>query len=100
METMRFIADDSKGVKSMSCNRTKGTYLLTECLAVQSHNELVDLIQSSHGTSILCDKATDLTMTKIFCVSVRFLKPETSEPTTRLYRLLPVDDGTADGLFQ
>ena len=37
METLHFVADDSKPITSMTCNRTKGTYLLTECLAVDAH---------------------------------------------------------------
>ena len=96
---MHFIADDSKAVSSMSCNRTKGTYLLTECLAVAAHEDLLEEIKTAKGISILCDKATDITMNKLFCVNVRFLN-SSSEPVTRLYRLIPVEDGKADGLFE
>ena len=93
-ETLHFIADDSKAAKGMTCNRTKGTCLLTECLSVHAHEKLVDEIMQVRGISILFDKATDITMNKIFCV-----KPVT-EPVTKLYRLLPVENGKADGLFE
>ena len=54
----------------------------------------------ARGISILCDKATDITMNKIFCVNVRFLPSGSTEPVTKLYRLLPVENGKADGLFE
>eukprot|EP00794_Sanderia_malayensis_P006444 gene6444-7174_t len=56
-------------------------------------------MKSSRGFSILCDKATDLTMNKTFCVNVRYVNDK-CEPTTKLYRLLPVGkEGGADALF-
>ena len=54
----------------------------------------------ARGISILCDKATDITMNKIFCVNVRFLPSGSTEPVTKLYCLLPVENGKADGLFE
>lgn len=98
--TLHHIADDSKSVKDMTCNRTKGTYLLTECLSVYAHENLVGNIKAAKGISILCDKATDVSMKKMFCVNVRFLPSDSSEPVTKLYRLLPVEDGKVDGLFE
>eukprot|EP00112_Aurelia_sp_Birch-Aquarium-sp1_P014236 Seg306.6 transcript_id=Seg306.6/GoldUCD/mRNA.D3Y31 product="Zinc finger protein 862" protein_id=Seg306.6/GoldUCD/D3Y31 len=99
IETLHFVANDSKAIKEMSCNRTKGTYLMNECLALNAHEKLVAEMKKARGFSILCDKATDITMNKVFCVSVRFLDQDSAEPVTRLYRLLPVKDGDADGLF-
>ena len=100
METLHHIADDSKSVKDMTCNRTKGTYLLIECLSVYAHENLVESIKAAKGISILCDKATDVSMKKMFCVNVRFIPSNSSEPLTKLYRLLPVENGKADGLFE
>jgi hypothetical protein len=99
LETLHGIADDSKAIKNMTCNRTKGTYLLTECLAPHAHDLLVADLKKSRGFSILCDKATDITMNKVFCVNVRFLDESCCEPVTRFYRLIPVDQGDADSLF-
>ena len=99
LETLRGIADDSTAIKNMMCNRTKGTYLLTECLAPHGHALLVAQLKKSRGFSILCDKATDITMNKVFCVNVRFLEESCLEPVTRFYRLIPVDEGDAAGLF-
>ncbi|KAK3891156.1 hypothetical protein Pcinc_004946 [Petrolisthes cinctipes] len=96
--TLHGIADDSKGIREMTCNRTKGTYLLTECLSQYAHEKLVQDLKLSKGFSILCDKATDITMNKVFCVNVRFLNAN-SEPTTRFYSLIPVEEGHATGLF-
>ena len=95
-ETLHFIADDSKAVLW----QPKGTCLLTECLSVHAHEKLVDEIMQARRISILCDKATDITMNKIFCVNVRFLPSGSTEPVTKLYRLLPVENGKADGLFE
>ena len=91
LPTLHFIADDSKAIKDMKCNRTRGTYLLTECLSVDAHERLVNAMKAAKGFSILFDKATDITMNKTFCVNVRFIDAESNMPTTILYRLLPVD---------
>lgn len=99
VNTLHGIADDSKGIKDMSCNRTKGTYLLTECLSQYAHEKLVEELKVSSGFSILCDKATDITMKKVFCVNVRFLTVN-NDPVTRFYRLIPVEEGDATGLFE
>eukprot|EP00112_Aurelia_sp_Birch-Aquarium-sp1_P018380 Seg4379.2 transcript_id=Seg4379.2/GoldUCD/mRNA.D3Y31 product="hypothetical protein" protein_id=Seg4379.2/GoldUCD/D3Y31 len=92
------IANDSKGIKGMTCNRTKGTYLVTECLSVFSHGMLVADLKKSRGFPIVCDKATDITMNKVFCVNVRFLESSRSEPVTR-FRLIPIEEGDATGLL-
>ncbi|KAK4319067.1 hypothetical protein Pmani_009961 [Petrolisthes manimaculis] len=100
VNTLHFVADDSKAIKSMTCNRTKGTYLLNECLSPYAHEKLMEEVAVSGGISILCDKATYITMNKTFCVNLRFLKSNTFEPVTRFYRLIPVSDGSAQGLFE
>eukprot|EP00795_Rhopilema_esculentum_P005760 gene5760-11035_t len=61
LPTLHFIADDSRAIKDMTCNRTKGTYLLTECLSVDAHERLINAMKAAKGFSILCDKATDIT---------------------------------------
>ena len=99
LQTLHGIAEDSKAVKAMTCNRTKGTYLLTECLAVYAHEQLVADLKKANGFSILCDKATDITMKKVFCVNLRYLNKETCQPITRFYSLIPVEEGNAEGLF-
>ena len=101
METLHFVAGDSKAIASMTCNRTKGTYLLTKCLAVDAHETLKEEMKKSKGFSILCDKATYITMDKISCVNLRFVESENEIPVTKLYRLMPVGkDGGADALFE
>jgi len=49
-------------VKDMTCNRMKGTYLLIERLSVYADENLVESIKAKKGISILCDKATDVSM--------------------------------------
>ena len=101
METLHSIANNSKTIKQMSCNRSKGTYLLTDCLSSYAHEKLVEEMKNSRGFSILCDKATDITMDKTFCVNVRCVITDKCEPTTRYYRLLPVGKNRgADALFE
>ena len=65
-----------------------------------AHENQVENIKAAKEISILCDKATDVSMRKMFCVNVRFLPSDSSEPATKLYRLPPVEDGKADGLFE
>ena len=100
METLHFVADDSKTIRDMKCNRSKGTYLLTECLSTYAHQRLLEGIRTENGISILCDKEMDITMKKIFCVNVRYVDSECATTKTKLYRLLSVDgNGGADPLF-
>ena len=77
------------------------TYLLTDCLSPYAHEKLVEKMKNSRGFSLLCDKATDITMSKTFCVNVRYVISGKCEPITRFHRLLPVgkDEG-ADALFE
>ena len=84
LSTLHYIPDDSPTIKDMTCGRTKGTYLLTECLSVNAHEKLVQSIKAAKGISILRDKATDVSMEKVFCVNVRFLPSDLSEPVTKL----------------
>ena len=62
----------------MTCNRTKGTYLLIECLSVYVHENLVESIKAKTGISILCDKATNVLMKNVLreCAihPIRFLR--------------------------
>ena len=100
LETLHFVADDSKTIRDMKCNRSKGTYLLTECLSTYAHQRLLEGIRTANGISILCDKANDITMKKTFCVNVRYVDSECATTKTKLYRLLSVDgNGGTDSLF-
>ena len=53
LETLHGVANDSKAIQGMACNRTKGTYLLTECLGVYSHETLIAKLNQCTGFSIL-----------------------------------------------
>ena len=59
MENLHFIADFLKGISAMTCNATKGTYFVTECLGVGAHEYLIEKMSNGLGFSILSDKATD-----------------------------------------
>jgi len=98
METLHFVANDSKAINGMTCNATKGTYLMTECLATSAHESIVGKMKNGRGFSILCDKATDITMENIFCINVCFLDEDKMIPATYLYHLIPVEAGGADSL--
>ena len=82
--TLKHVASDSVAVNDMTCSRTKASYLLNECLAVHAHENLIQELQDVKGFSFLCDKATDNTMHKIFCINVRFVT--NGAPKTHLYR--------------
>ena len=84
LEMLHFVANDSKAVKKMTCSRTKTSYLLTECLAVYAHEDTVKQMKEAVGFPILCNKATDVAMKKIFCVSVRYVD-SSRRPKTVLY---------------
>ena len=73
METLHFVANDSKAINGMTCNTTKETYLMTECLATSAQESIVEKRKNGRGFSILCDTATDITMKKIYCINFCFL---------------------------
>ena len=97
LPTLKHVASDSVAINDMTCSRTKASYLLTECLAVHAHENLIQELQDAKGFSFLCDKATDNTMRKIFCINVRFVT--NGAPKTHLYRLVRVEHGDAESLF-
>ena len=70
LKTLHFVVDDSKTIRDMKCNKSKGTYLLTECLSTFAHQKLLEGIGTANGISILCDKATNITMEKKHFVSM------------------------------
>ena len=94
---LQHIGNDSKAIKEMTCGRTKATYLMTECLTVNAHEMLIRQLEKASGFSILCDKATDITMKKIFCINVRYFFH--GKATTHLYRLVSLTSGNAEALF-
>ena len=83
----------------MTCNRTKGTYLLTHCLFPYSNECLVNDLKDCGVFSILCDKATDISMKKFLCINVQYTPKSTKTPCTRFYRLLELTEGDASGVF-
>ncbi|XP_076811997.1 uncharacterized protein LOC143458967 isoform X2 [Clavelina lepadiformis] len=95
--TLKHIASDSKAIKDMTSGRTKTTYLLTECLAVDAHEMLIQELQEAKGFSILCDKASDISMNKISCINVGYLY--NGSPRTQLYQLIRLKRGNAEALF-
>ncbi|GFO38100.1 proteinral transcription factor ii-i repeat domain-containing protein 2 [Plakobranchus ocellatus] len=98
--TLHDIADDLKGIHDMSCNRTKDAYLLGECLTVYAHAIVQNKLKAWGSFSLLYNKATDISMNKNFlCQHIRFLDPDSSFPVEMLYRLLPIENGKAKGLF-
>ena len=84
VETLHGTANDSKAVKNMTCNHTKGTYLLTKCLAQYAHDKLISGVKKARGFSILCDKATDINRNEVFCVNGCFLEESHLVPTTSI----------------
>ena len=100
IQTNKHCLSDSETAKKMTSSRTKTTYLLTECLYPAAHKDLVKRMSESDGFSILCDKATDVSMKKVFCIRVCFYDHNSQEVVSRLYRLIELSEGTATGLFQ
>ncbi|CAK8685795.1 unnamed protein product [Clavelina lepadiformis] len=96
--TLKHIASDSKEIKDTTINkRYKNNILLTECLAVDAHERLIQELQEAKGFSIPCDKASDISMNKIFCINVRYLY--NGSPRTKLYQLIRLKRGNAEALF-
>ena len=46
METLHFVANHSKAIDGMTCNATKGTYLMTECLTTSAHESIVEKMKT------------------------------------------------------
>ena len=70
---------------------------MTECLTVYAREMLIRQLEKACGFSILWDKATDITMKKIFCINVRYFFD--GKATTHLYRLVSLTSGNAEALF-
>ena len=98
LSTVKHCFPDSKIAHNITCGRTKTTYLLTECLFTSAHSRLVDEMSKSDGFSILCDKATEITLKKVYCVNVRF--SINGSIISKLYRLIELKEGgDTDALF-
>jgi len=67
LETLHFVADDSKTIRDTKCNRSKGTYLLTECLSTHAHQRLLEGIRTANGSilGLPCVKFCSIALLRI-----------------------------------
>lgn len=89
---------DSTIASKMACGRTKATYLVTNVLGKQCHDELVDAMKNSKF-SLIIDESTDHSSDKNLCLVVRYYNKLEKQFRDQFYRLLPVDSGDATSLY-
>lgn len=93
---LKSVAPDSKIVKSIKCNRTKSTQLMTQVIG-QSNTKEISCDLKDKFFSILIDESTDIATKKSLAIVVRYFKCE--KVVDRFLDLIEVSDGTAQGIY-
>lgn len=97
---LKDICVDPEIVADLSLARDKCKNIVTEVIAKREIEEIVKNLQTCKF-SILIDESTDISETKILCVLVRYVCPNSNKIATQLLQLLAIDatDSSASKIF-
>jgi Domain of unknown function (DUF4371) len=90
---------DSQIAQKLTLKRTKSSYLLQDGLA---HNQRENIVSKckERKFSVLIDESTDISVSQILAVVVRFFDEQSSTVVDALFDLVEVENGTAGGLYK
>lgn len=89
LDTFRNAAPDSKILAKASLQRTKATAIITNVLGKYEKQNLINLLLKTKF-SILTDESTDISISKLNAIVVRFYCHETNKIVSKFYELTNV----------
>lgn len=92
------ICPDSEVAKSLSCSRTKATYITKECLAKQQMQEISEILKITHF-SLIIDETTDIATEKSLALVVRYYDETKMTIQDRFFGLVKLKDFAAEAIF-
>nr|XP_023013328.1 uncharacterized protein LOC111503289 [Leptinotarsa decemlineata] len=92
------ICPDSEVAKSLSCRRTKATYITNECLAKHQMKELAENLKTKHF-SLIIDETTDIATEKSLVLVVRYYDDTKMAVQDKFFGLIKPEDFSAEAIF-
>lgn len=86
---------DSKIAKNLSIKRTKARNIITNVIGKSHHSDTIKILQS-RKFSILVDESTDIAVTKMACIVVRYYSEERGKIETLLWKIIPIFTENSD----
>ena len=97
-ETIKKMFPDSTTAQSMSLKRTKVSYLLQQGIAREEWLAVANICKKQQF-SLIIDESTDVSVSQILAVVVRYFDENQRESTDALLDTIEVDDATGVGLY-
>ena len=91
--------DSSKIAQKLCMKRTKLTYLMQDGIALHERQSQ-DEICRAPKFSIIVDESTDISVTQVLAIVVRYFDKNASDVVDRLLDTVVVEDGSASGLYK
>ena len=98
VECMKTAFPDSQIAQKLTLKSTKLSYVLQDGLAYSQRRNVVDRCKSQKF-SVLLDESTDISVSQVLAVVVRFFDESRCTVVDALFDLIEVDNGTAAGLY-
>ena len=85
--------------KGITLKRTKATYTIVEGIGREESLDIIDVLKNQ-TFSILLDETTDVSVTQMLALVVRYVNANTMQTVDRCFDIIEVLDGTSLGLFK
>ena len=85
--------------KGITLKRTKATYTIVEGIGREESLDIIDVLKNQ-TFSILLDESTDVSVTQILALVVRYVNANTMQTVDRCFDIIEVLDGTSLGLLK
>ena len=90
---------DSQIASKLSMKQTKISYVMQDGIAFHEKLEVANMCRRNNF-SIMIDESTDISVTQVLAVVVRYFDPNKHNVVDTLLDTVAVENGTAQGLFQ
>lgn len=98
-ETLKVMFPECEVAQHMTMKRTKASYIIQEGIAHEERNEVAQICRKQKF-SILIDECTDVSVSQVLAVVVRYFDVKTEEVVDALLDTVEVDDGSGEGLYK
>lgn len=99
VEVIKKMAPDCEILQGMKMKKTKASYILQDGIAWEE-SESVAKICKENKFSLIIDECTDVSVSQVLAVMVRFYDEQKCKVTDALLDVVEVDDASAEGLFK
>lgn len=99
IEVARNMFPDSEIAQNMTLKKTKVSYVMRDGIALEEREEIARICKEN-VFSLLIDESTDISVSQILAVMVRYFDQRKCKLTDALLDIVEVDDASGEGLFK